>query len=246
MCDIMSLNNINVPNYTFGVLSSASSDDEGFDINDIIRDTLAARSNSMLPTKSVYADRAAKLYDDWEDCAGLPEGIRYRAVKPHAFHARIGKWVPTSSVFNYCPDIRDWVLEHVTSSQSDRDYVHREWCNSIRSLRISSPYYYKSVCKEDIDEFRPASIIVKNTNNSMSDADICMAFSVFGPIVDYYRPINYGNKKKSFYVFIEYFNVKSANAAYQAMNNEQFYYSNMPIMVELAGPRKAATSFMSS
>lgn len=226
---------------------------------DIIRDALASRSNALLSATQLttqtatelqsstsmqtfdYSERAAKMYTDWDESSDSSSKIKYRSGKPYVFHKSVGKWVPTLEVFDYAADIQDWLNMHITASEIHRTATHNDWCSMSRSFRINLPYSYNNIVV-DINKFSPCSIIIKNIGNNVIDADVCMAFSAFGPIIDYYRPVNYLNKKKSFFVFIEFYMQESVDNIISFMGDLQFYYNNKPIIVERAGSRKTAES----
>jgi hypothetical protein len=213
-------------------------------LQDVIRDSLAHRSNMMLQTKVgsilTNADKAALFHDDWETdgVSQLPDGIKKRCGVPHAFHSRIGQWVPVHAGFNYLPDVSQWVTQHATTSPVDREIWTKKWIGLNRHIRINSPYSY---CPRKLPAvFSPASIKIGNVGPHISDADLMLAFSVFGHIVDfhhpYYNPMS-SRKKKAFYVFIEFYNSESVDAIMNDFNGT-LYFMDTPITIERAGSRK--------
>jgi hypothetical protein len=215
------------------------------DFSDIIRDSLAHRSNMLLSQKTTsgtyenISERAAKLYNDWENDvpSEWPTHVRKRNGNPYVFHKKIGKWVPTHSSFNFLPDIHDWISNNATTSSKDRQEFLNNWINMSRLIRMKAPYSYYP---NDIqNNYAPGSVIIRNIDPTILDADLLMAFSVFGPIVDLHHPLHWKNKKRSFFVFIEYYNCESIDKLF-AETDGVLHILGSPITIERAGNRKTS------
>ncbi len=221
------------------------------DFSDIIRDSLAHRSNMMLQSKMSNfkmnhmsnADKAALFYNDWEDDkpSNWPEWVKKRQGAPYAFHKRAGQWVPVHSAFGFLPDISEWISENATNSISDREEFVNKWINASRHIRLNTPYSYQP--KPLPSEYKPSSIIVRNISNHISDADLMMAFSAFGHIIDFYHPdhniAKTSRKKKAFYAFIEFYNEDAVNNLMNDFNGI-LYFMDTPITIQRAGTRKSS------
>jgi hypothetical protein len=226
------------------------------DFSDIIRDSLAHRSNMMLQTKMSTpklkiisnADKAAIFYNDWENDkpSDWPEWVRKRNGSPWAFHKRAGQWVPVHAAFGFLPDISEWITENATNSITDREEFINKWINASRHIRVNTPYSHSP--KPLPTEYKPASIIVRNISGYISDADLMMAFSAFGHIIDFYHPDHNvpkaTHKKKAFYAFIEFYNEESVNNIMNNFNGT-LYFMDTPITIQRAGTRKS-TDYMKS
>jgi hypothetical protein len=185
------------------------------------------------------AERAAKFYNDWEtDVPSYwPDNVRKRHGLPYVFHKKIGKWIPTHSTFDYLPDICEWINNNATTSANDRQEFLNNWINLSRLIRMKSPYsYYPIDC---LPVHNPASIIIRNIDPNIMDADLLMAFSAFGPIVDLHHPLHWKNKKRSFFVFIEYYNADSVDKLFSETNGV-LHMMGCPITIERAGNRKTS------
>jgi hypothetical protein len=220
-------------------------------------DAMAARSNMLLSKLPTYkeliskggakssngyadvAEKATALYADWESDIPIewPAGIKKRSGIPYAFHKRIGKWVATNSHFGYVADISEWIKANQTNSVIDRETYYAKWISMPRNIRMQVPhsYYPNSV----VGQYNPASIIIRNITPDMNEADLMMVFSTFGHIVDFHRPIHYTKKKKTFYAFIEYYNVESVDKIINCLGtNNIMYFMDYPIIIDRAGDRK--------
>ncbi len=215
-------------------------------LSDVIRDSMAHRSNMMFSTsaqkstiKITPAERAASLYTDWE--SDIPSdwsaSVKKRQGKPYAFHSKIGKWVPTHSRLEWLPDMNDWISANATTTATDREEHLTKWMALSRIIRVKTPYSYFPV--EQMEEAAPASIIIRNIDPNVSDADLLMAFSVFGPIIDLHHPLHWKNKKRSFFVFIEYQDVSSVDKLLSEIDGI-LYFMGCPISIERAGARKTS------
>jgi hypothetical protein len=215
-------------------------------------DAMAARSNQMLSKLPAYkggaknangcqeaAEKATAFYDDWETDipAEWPAGIKKRSGAPHAFHKRIGKWVTTHSHFGYVADLSEWVKTNQTNSVIDRESYYTKWSTMPRHLRMQVPYsYYPNKVS---GTYTPGSIIIRNITPDMNESDLMMVFSTFGHIVDFHRPIHYTKKKKTFYAFVEYYNVESVDKLINCLGaNNILYFMDYPIIIDRAGDRK--------
>ncbi len=215
------------------------------DFSDIIRDSLAHRSNMLLSQKAAsgsyvsVSERAAQLYNDWETDvpADWPAGVKKRDGKPHVFHKKAGKWVPTHSQLQWLPDIHDWINNNATNSTTDREEYLNNWINLSRLIRTKFPYCYYPT--QPLQNNSPASIIIRNIDPRISDADLLMAFSVFGHILDLHHPLHWKNKKRSFFVFIEYHDASSIDKLF-AETDGLLYFRGCPITIEVAGGRKTS------
>lgn len=219
------------------------------DLSEIIRDSMAHRSNMMFASFTTpsasnanplsIAERAAKLYNDWETDipSDWPAGVKKRNGRPYAFHKKMGKWVPTHSKLEWLPDISEWITANATSSTIDREEYLNNWISISRLIRIKSPYCYYPV--EPVQNNTPSSIIIRNIDSHISDADLLMAFSVFGPIIDLHHPIHWKNKKRSFFIFIEYHDESSINSLF-AETDGILYFRGCPLTIERAGSRKTS------
>lgn len=215
------------------------------DFSDIIRDTLAQRSNNILHSKTnlgVLSSKALAMYDDWEEIedSSWPSHVKKRCGMPHVFHKIIGKWVRTLPQFQFAPDIANWILNNSTNSVSDRELYLRDWCNLHRLIRINNPYSHYE--KPIPSVYKPGSILVRNLSTHISDADLMMAFSVFGHIVDFHHPFHNKTSKKCFYVFIEFYNVDLIPDDIEGV----LYFNNHPIIVERVKSQRKTPEYMSS
>lgn len=227
------------------------------DLSDIIRDSMAHRSNMLASNPPSYStasfsQKAMMLYDDWEtDVPSYwPEGVKKRLGIPHVFHSKLGKWVPTHSFFQFIPDIYDWIFVNATTSSNDREELLGSWIAQTRSIRVKSPYSYYPI-KEAL-VFSPASIIIRNIGAGVLDSDLLMAFSVFGPVIDLHHPPHFINKKKSFFVFIEFYNSHAIDLLFSQINGTSqtdeeavLYFKGSAITIQRAGTRKTS-DFMKS
>lgn len=225
---------------------------------DMIRDAMAARSNLMaLTDRGAQAERAATFYNDWDvvsDRDDIPSNARMRRGVVYMFHTRLGKWVPVLKEFNWSHDMHDWLLANATNSSTDRDIYYKRWKSVSRKIRAKTPYSIYPVhdigMRDDVAKNMKSSIIVRNINNSMMEADIAMAFSVFGPIIDCYRPVRFNQEgmatnKVAFYIFIEYMYPESADAAINAFTGvEGHIFMDFPIYIERAGSRRTREEMM--
>jgi hypothetical protein len=214
------------------------------DLSDIIRDSMAHRSNMMMThvfntTSVTVAEKAAKLYNDWETDvpAEWPTTVKKRNRMPHVFHTKVGKWVPTHSRLEWLPDMNDWIVNNATTSAGDREEYLNNWINLSRLIRIKSPYCYYPV--QPSQNNKSGSIIVRNIDPNISDADLLMGFSAFGPIIDLHHPLHWKNKKRSFFIFIEYDDVASIDKLF-AETDGLLYFRGCPITIERAGSRKTS------
>ena len=250
--------------------------------SEVIRDTLAARSNTMLyntfgitmsgagQAKATQAQAtqamevAYKLYDDWDshdsDIKGL---VRSRGGIPHVYHPIVGRWVPTISRFDMVPDLSNWLLKNATNSSKDRMDYYNAWKEMPRGARIKNPYsYYPLATQADNDRIISAgagqaqqtSVRIGNFNGTMNEADLVLMLSVYGPIIDVYRPTHkrrdvYMSKdiiekcKKAFYVFVEFADPDAARALIADINGVQLYFMNYPITVDIANRRSGTPKF---
>jgi hypothetical protein len=214
------------------------------DMSDIIRNSLVNRSIIMSAynvnlLKISMEERAAKLYNDWEyDLpAEWPSTVKKRNGKPYAFNKRVGKWVPTHSNLEWVPDVNDWINNNATASKADREDYLNKWITLSRSIRTKLPYSHYPV--ELIKNNVPGSIIIRNIDSHISDADLLMAFSAFGPIIDLHHPLHWKNKKRSLFVFIEYYDVSSIDTLFSEID-DSLYFNDCHITIERAGSRKTS------
>jgi hypothetical protein len=156
---------------------------------------------------------------------------------PCVFHKKVGKWVPTHSQLEWLPDINDWITKNATTSATDREEYLNNWISMSRLIRIKSPYCYYPV--EPIQNNTSSSIIIRNIDPNISDADLLMAFSAFGHIIDLHHPLHWKNKKRSFFVFIEYHDTSSIDKLF-AETNGLLYFRGCPVTIERAGSRKTS------
>ena len=230
-----------------------------------IRDALAARSNSLLSIyngrscssnniSNIIIETAYKLYNDWDtpDELGL---IRSRGGIPHIYHAIVGKWVPTHSKFDNLADLTHWLNKYATNSSRAREDYYSAWKDMPRGLRIINPYSYYPKPELVYDNKGDRSIIIKNFNNNMSEADIGLILSVYGPIIDIYRPTHkkrdtYMSEeartkcKKAFYLFVEFANAASVTNIINDLGKQEIYFMNYPISISVAKERNR--SFVNS
>lgn len=238
--------------------------------SDYLRDIMSARSNGFLAAMNAshtnytnanmsnnsvdQSTKAAKMYDDWndnEEYSSRGTLIKHRNNTPHVFHKRVGKWVATIKDFDYIHDFSSWVITNSPQSSSDRSDIYNKWKDLPRSQRIMNPYCYFNHSIPHITNNNRNSIIVKNINNHISEADLAFFFSYFGPIIDVYRP-TYKKKefidnvntitKKSFFIFIEFVSGVDTNHIIELFYNNSYYFNDTPIIVEKAGDPKCPPS----
>jgi hypothetical protein len=238
--------------------------------SEYLRDLMAARSNGHLAaTMSILntntsnsvstitaatkaaATKAAKMYDDWQDNEEYSSSgthIKYRNNTPHVFHKKVGKWVATTKEFEYLSDMSTWVTTNSTQSSGDRTDIYNKWKDLPRSQRICNPYSYFMNSSISNGHHIPSparnSIIIKNFNNYIPEADLAFLFSYFGPIIDIYRPTHKKKEyidnvqnitKKSFFIFIEFASSVDINNIINTFNSNTYYFHDTPICVEKAG-----------
>ena len=212
---------------------------------------LNSTNHSITTTSSTNttnaAIKAAKMYDDWEDHEEyLSTGtlVKYRINTPHVFHKKVGKWVATTKEFEYLPDMSTWVINNSTQSSSDRTDIYNKWKDLPRSQRISNPYSYFNTSHSHVPSSARNSIIVKNFNSYIPEADLAFLFSYFGPIIDVYRPTHKKKEyidnvqnitKKSFFIFIEFASSVDINRIIETFRGNTYYFYDTPISVEKAG-----------
>lgn len=231
--------------------------------SEYLRDLMAARSNghlaatmsilnsnnpSITSTNSINAaTKATKMYDDWEDHEEYSSNgtvVKYRINTPYVFHKKVGKWVATTKEFEYLPDMSTWVTNNSTQSSSDRTDIYNKWKDLPRSQRICNPYSYFNTIHSHATSGSRNSIIVKNINSYIPEADLAFLFSYFGPIIDVYRPTHKKKEyidnvqnitKKSFFIFIEFASSVDINRIIETFRGNTYYFYDTPISVEKAG-----------
>lgn len=83
------------------------------------------------------AERAARMYDDWQTPPSQwPVDVRCRQNTPHAFHAKLGRWVPTSSAIGFYADVREWL--NMMDDRKDYQTTFQVWYDQPRPSR--TPY----------------------------------------------------------------------------------------------------------
>jgi hypothetical protein len=212
---------------------------------------------------------AYKLYNDWDthdsDNKGL---IRSRGAIPHVYHPIVGRWVPTISRFDMVPDLCNWLLKNATNSSKDRMDYYNGWKEMPRGARIKNPYSYyplsnqadnhRIICAAEGQaqqtSVQQTSVRIGNFNGTMNEADLVLMLSVYGPIIDVYRPTHkrrdvYMSKdiiekcKKAFYLFVEFAHPDAARELIADINGVQLYFMNYPITVDLANRRSGTPKF---
>jgi hypothetical protein len=204
---------------------------------DVIRDALAARSNAQLYSKlgvtvaSSAMEIAYRLYNDWDDNDRVLGSIRSRKGVPHAYHPVVGRWVPILSKFGDVPDLSYWLAKNATTSSKAREDFYLAWKDMPRSARICNPYSYYPCevggagvggCQRGRGG-EGCSVRIGNFNNNMSEADLVLILSTYGPIIDVYRPAHTKRNvymssehiqkcKKAFYLFVEFADAAAAAA----------------------------------
>jgi hypothetical protein len=86
---------------------------------------------------SPAALRSMRMYSDWQSKpADWPEDVLCRQNTPHAFHEKLGRWVPTSEKLGFFADIRDWLA--MMDDRKNYQESFQTWYDEPRPSRI--PY----------------------------------------------------------------------------------------------------------
>ena len=226
-------------------------------------DLMAARSNTLMNTMNAFngssiasgisstvIELAYNLYNDWDDPTDMGS-VRYRGGVAHAYHPVIGKWVPTIKKFEYVADLSAWLTKNATNTSRVRAEYYALWKNMPRGLRCLNPYSYYPVADNKVGAAvsgEGRSIIIKNLNSNMSEADLMLILSVYGPIVDVYRPTHKRKDvimsdeakqkcKAAFYIFVEFADATAVDAIVNDTNRVALHFMNYPITISRAGDR---------
>jgi hypothetical protein len=89
------------------------------------------------PPANYAAERAAQMFSDWQPTPqNWPEDIRCRENTPHAFHEKLGRWVPTNEKIGFFADIREFLS--LMDDRKDYQATFQTWYDQPRPSRI--PY----------------------------------------------------------------------------------------------------------
>lgn len=83
------------------------------------------------------AERAARMFSDWQQTPqSWPADIRCRENTPYAFHAKLGRWVPTNEKLGFFADIREFL--DMMDDRKDYQKTFQTWYDQPRPSR--TPY----------------------------------------------------------------------------------------------------------
>ncbi len=174
----------------------------------------------------------------------------------------MGRWVPTISRFDNVADLSYWMSKNATNSSAARENYYSSWKEMPRGARIKNSYSYYP--RDEVSSRgnevgcggAGCSVRIGNFNNTMNEADLVLMLSVYGPIIDVYRPTHkkrdvYLSKdridkcKKAFYLFVEFADSAAAAALIADINGigGSVYFMNYPITIDLANARPGAPMF---